>query len=64
VFPQWLNERGADIVIAAAMGKRAQQLLEEKGIDVIIGAPMDSPESLINQYLSGTLVTGANICDH
>jgi Mrp family chromosome partitioning ATPase/predicted Fe-Mo cluster-binding NifX family protein len=64
VFPQWLNERGADIVIAAAMGERAQQLLEEKGIDVIIGAPMDSPESLINQYLSGTLVTGANICDH
>ena len=64
VFPQWLNERGADIVIAAAMGERAQQLLEEKGIDVIIGAPMDSPESLINQYLSGTLVSGANICDH
>jgi hypothetical protein len=31
---------------------------------VIIGAPMDSPESLTNQYLSGTLVTGANVCDH
>jgi predicted Fe-Mo cluster-binding NifX family protein len=64
VLPRWLNEQGTDIVIAAGMGERAQQLLEEKGIEVIIGAPMDSPESLINQYLSGVLVTGANVCDH
>ena len=64
VLPRWLNEQGADIVIAAGMGERAQQLLEENGIEVIIGAPMDSPESLTNQYLSGTLVTGANVCDH
>jgi ATP-binding protein involved in chromosome partitioning len=64
VLPQWLNEQGADIVIAAGMGERAQQLLEENGIEVIIGAPMDSPESLTNRYLSGTLVTGANVCDH
>jgi Mrp family chromosome partitioning ATPase/predicted Fe-Mo cluster-binding NifX family protein len=64
VLPQWLNEHGADIVIAAGMGERAQQLLEENGIEVIIGSPMDSPESLTNQYLSGTLVTGANVCDH
>lgn len=64
VLPQWLNEQGADIVIAAGMGEKAQQLLTEKGIEVIIGAPMDSPESLINLYLSGALATGANICDH
>jgi ATP-binding protein involved in chromosome partitioning len=64
VLPRWLNEQGADIVIAAGMGEKAQRLLEEMGIEVIIGAPMDSPESLTNQYLSGTLVTGANVCDH
>lgn len=64
VLPRWLNEQGADIVIAAGMGVKAQQLLEENGIEVIIGAPMDSPASLTNQYLSGTLVTGANVCDH
>jgi len=64
VLPRWLNEQGADIVIASGMGEKAQQLLEENGIEVIIGVPMDSPESLTNQYLSGTLVTGANVCDH
>ncbi|MBW2603811.1 MAG: P-loop NTPase [Deltaproteobacteria bacterium] len=64
VLPRWLNEQGADIVIAAGMGERAQQLLEEQGLEVIIGAPVDSPESLTQKYLSGTLVTGANVCDH
>ena len=64
VLPQWLHEQGADVAIVGGMGERAQQLLREKGIEVIIGAPMESPESLANQYLSDTLAAGANICDH
>jgi Mrp family chromosome partitioning ATPase/predicted Fe-Mo cluster-binding NifX family protein len=64
VLPGWLYEQGADVAIVGGMGERAQQLLREKGIEVIIGAPMDSPESLANQYLSNTLVAGANVCDH
>jgi len=64
VIPQWLHEQGADVVIVGGMGERAQDLLREKGIEVVIGAPMDSPESLANQYLAKTLVAGANICDH
>jgi len=64
VLPNWLHEQGANVAIVGGMGERAQQLLREKGIEVIIGAPMDSPESLANQYLSNSLVAGANICDH
>jgi Mrp family chromosome partitioning ATPase/predicted Fe-Mo cluster-binding NifX family protein len=64
VLPRWLYEQGADVAIVGGMGERAQQLLREKGIEVIIGAPMDLPESLANQYLSNTLVAGANVCDH
>jgi ATP-binding protein involved in chromosome partitioning len=64
VLPRWLYEQGADVAIVGGMGESAQQLLREKGIEVIIGAPMDSPESLANQYLSDTLVVGANVCDH
>lgn len=63
-LPMWLYEQGADIAIVGGMGESAQQLLREKGIEVIIGAPMDSPESLANQYLLNTLVTGENVCDH
>lgn len=64
VLPRWLYEQGADVILVGGMGDMAQQLLREKGIEVIIGAPMDSPESLANQYLSNTLVAGANVCDH
>lgn len=64
VLPKWLHEMGSDVIIAGGMGARAQGLFEENGIKVIIGAPMDAPEALVNQYLSGVLVTGDNICDH
>ncbi len=64
VLPRWLYEQGADIVIVGGMGESAQGLLRQNGIEVIIGAPMDAPEVLANQYLSGTLITGSNVCDH
>ena len=64
VLPRWLAEQGADVAIVGGMGESAQQLLRGKGIEVIMGAPMDSPESLVNQYLSNTLVSGENRCDH
>ncbi len=64
ILPSWLHEQGADVIIAGGIGESAQQLLKEKGIEVVIGAPMDSPESLVNQYLTNFLITGDNVCDH
>jgi predicted Fe-Mo cluster-binding NifX family protein len=64
VLPKWLHDLGANVIISGGMGSRAQQLFNENGIQVLIGAPADTPESLVNQYLSGALVTGDNICDH
>jgi predicted Fe-Mo cluster-binding NifX family protein len=64
VLPKWLHDQGADVIIAGGMGGRAQNLFSENGIQVITGAPEDSPEALVNQYLSSTLVTGNNVCDH
>ncbi len=48
----------------AGWGENAQQLLRGNGIEVVMGAPMDSPESLANQYLTNNLVSGENRCDH
>jgi ATP-binding protein involved in chromosome partitioning len=64
VLPKWLHDLGAQVIIAGGMGSRAQQLFVESGIKVVTGAPMDPPESLVNQYLAGILVTGENVCDH
>jgi Mrp family chromosome partitioning ATPase/predicted Fe-Mo cluster-binding NifX family protein len=64
VLPKWLHDLGAQVIIAGGMGSRAQQLFVESGVKVVTGAPMDPPESLVNQYLAGILVTGENVCDH
>jgi ATP-binding protein involved in chromosome partitioning len=64
VLPEWLHQQGVGLIIAGGMGQRAQGHFTDKGIEVIIGAPPLTPEELVGQYLSGTLRTGDNICDH
>lgn len=64
LFPRWLHEQGATVVIAGGMGQRAQGLFAENGIQVVVGAPADTPETLVLAFLNGTLKTGDNVCDH
>ncbi|MBN2162740.1 MAG: NifB/NifX family molybdenum-iron cluster-binding protein [Pontiellaceae bacterium] len=64
VLPHWLAGQGADMVIAGGMGMRAQNLFEEQSIKVVVGAQGGTPESVALAYLSGSLETGANACDH
>ncbi|NOQ43456.1 MAG: ATPase [Dehalococcoidia bacterium] len=64
VFPAWLAEEGANIIIAGGMGIRAQNLFSENRIEVIVGAVGDDPEVLVLAHLDGTLATGDNVCDH
>jgi predicted Fe-Mo cluster-binding NifX family protein/MinD-like ATPase involved in chromosome partitioning or flagellar assembly len=64
VLPKWLHELGVHVVIAGGMGSQAQGLFDKNGIKVVSGAPSGPPESLVNQYLSNSLVTGQNVCDH
>lgn len=64
LLPCWLAEQGVTQIIAGGMGARAQQLFAERGIQVVTGAPADAPETLVKAFLSGTLVTGENACDH
>lgn len=64
LLPPWLAERGAQMIIAGGMGQRAQALFAQNGIGVIVGAPSEAPETLVDQYLKGTLATGENLCDH
>jgi len=64
VLPRWLKEVGADVIISGGMGVRAQSLLTASGIQVVIGASAGDPALVVQDYLDGTLQTGANICDH
>jgi predicted Fe-Mo cluster-binding NifX family protein len=64
VLPKWLHEKGATVIIAGGMGMRAQQLFGQYGITVVVGAPPEHPQTVVLDWLKGTLVTGGNICDH
>jgi len=66
LLPRVLGEEGVDVVIAGGMGSRAQDLFRQKGIEVVVGAgpAQGTPEELVRAYLSGSLITGANVCDH
>jgi predicted Fe-Mo cluster-binding NifX family protein len=64
LLPRWLGELGTDLIIAGGMGHRAQELFAASNITVVVGAQASSAEELIEAYLSGTLQTGDNCCDH
>ncbi len=64
LLPRWLAEKGVNCVIAGGMGARAVTLFEERGIKVVTGAQGGSPEEIVKQFLSNSLTTGANACDH
>jgi ATP-binding protein involved in chromosome partitioning len=64
LLPRWLHEQGATVIIAGGMGQRAHQLFAPSGVKVVVGAPADTPENLVTAFLSGTLVSGQNACDH
>ncbi len=64
VIPRFLNEQGVNKIIAGGMGQRAIQFFNDYGIEVIIGAPVKDPETLIEEYLNGTLQLGENVCSH
>jgi predicted Fe-Mo cluster-binding NifX family protein len=63
-LPAWLAERGVRVVIAGGMGSRARGLFAGHGITTVVGAPPDDPDNLVHRYLSGTLDSGENSCDH
>ena len=64
LLPRWLAEKGAEMIIAGGMGRRAQGLFEQQNITVVVGAPTDEPDAIVTAYLQGSLVTGENVCDH
>ncbi len=64
LLPQWLGENGVTHVIAGGMGQRAIGLFNNQNIQVTVGAQPKQPEELVKDWLSNSLVAGANACDH
>ncbi len=63
-YPSWLHGLGVNVVITGGMGGRAISYFMEKGIKVLTGAPSLAPEEAAARYLSDSLKTAENVCDH
>ena len=46
------------------MGHKAQQLFAQNNIQVYMGVNSEDPSVLVEEYLTGQLITGENLCDH
>lgn len=64
LLPRWMAERGATVVLAGGMGQRALDLFKAEGIEVVVGVSGELPDLIVEQYLSGRLTPGGNVCDH
>ena len=64
LYPKWVKEQGADLVIGGGMGQKARNLFDQNGVEYIVGGPSWEPRKVIEAYLAGTLETSANTCDH
>ena len=62
-LPQFLSERGVNVIIAGGMGPRAQGLFAQKNIETLIGVqgPIDT---VIAQFLKQDLEVGEDLCGH
>jgi len=60
-LPQFLKEKGVDVIIAGGMGQRAQMLFDESGIKTIVGISGPVKE-VIGQAVAGTLQGGESLC--
>jgi predicted Fe-Mo cluster-binding NifX family protein len=64
LLPAWLAEKGITDVIAGGMGQRAINLFNQEKINVYVGAQIKTSKELASDLINGTLVAGANYCDH
>lgn len=62
VYPVWLRQQGATVVLAGGMGPRATGILAEAGIEVVLGIEGEDPDAVAQGYLDGTLEATGQAC--
>lgn len=62
IFPVWLKQQGATVVLAGGMGPRAVDIFARQGIEVVLGVRGDDPEAIARSFLAGTLETNGEVC--
>ncbi|NLV85755.1 MAG: dinitrogenase iron-molybdenum cofactor [Clostridiales bacterium] len=60
-LPNFLNDKGVNVIISGGMGGGAVNIFNEKGIEVIVGAKGKAADA-VEAYLQGALKSTGSIC--
>ncbi len=63
-LPQLLAGLGVSVVLAGGMGMSPQMAFRRNNIEVVLGIAEPDPEKAALAHACGTLVGGANACQH
>lgn len=61
-LPNFLNDKGVNVIISGGMGRGAIDIFNEKGIEIIIGAT-GAAEEAVKKYLNGELESTGSVCN-
>ena len=60
-LPNFLADKGAEVIIAGGMGGGAVDIFNERGVEVVVGASGDARECA-EKYLRGELISTGSVC--
>lgn len=60
-LPNFLADRGANVIISGGMGGGAVDIFNERNVEVIVGAQGDA-QAAVEAYLKGDLVSTGSVC--
>ena len=60
-LPNFLADRGAEVIISGGMGGGAVDIFNERNVEVVVGASGDARTN-VEAYLKGDLVTTGAVC--
>lgn len=61
-LPNFLNDKGVNMIISGGMGQGAVDIFNEHNIEVIVGASGSSKDA-VESYLNGDLESSGSICE-
>lgn len=60
-LPNFLNDKGVEVIIAGGMGQGAREIFNDKKIEIITGASGNA-EKAVKEYIAGSLTTNDEVC--
>ena len=63
-IPNWLSEEECTDLLVNGIGPKAIKILNDRGINVVSALEINTPETLVTNFLNAKLEYGESHCNH